>query len=78
MGKKVIALPASGGTARRFHDRARRYPRLRAWMAQEAFAALDACADPGKLAADAGNHQRPGEEFTEFDTSMANLNKLIN
>ena len=64
MGKKVIALPASGGTARRFHDRARRDPRLRAWMAQEAFAALDACADPGKLAADAGMHDRPGEEFT--------------
>ncbi len=64
MGKKVIALPASGGTARRFHDRARHDPRLRAWMAQEAFAALDACADPGKLAADAGKHDRPGEEFT--------------
>jgi hypothetical protein len=63
-GQEVIALPGSGGAARRFHDRARRDPRLRTWMAQEAFAALDACADPGKLAADAGKHHRPGEEFT--------------
>jgi SLOG cluster4 family len=66
MGKKVIALPASGGTARRFHDQARHDPRLHAWIPGEAFAALDALADPDRLAIAAGKHGRPGEEFARI------------
>jgi hypothetical protein len=66
MDKKVIALPASGGTARCFHDHARRDPRLRAWIPEQAFAALDALAHPAKLAAAAGKHDRPGEEFARI------------
>jgi len=66
MGKKVIALPASGGTARRFHDQAGRDPRLRAWIPEEVFIALDASADPAQLTATAGKHGRPGEEFARI------------
>ena len=66
MDKKVIALPASGGTARRFHDHARRDPRLRAWIPEQAFAALDALAGPAKLPAAAGKHDRPAEEFARI------------
>jgi hypothetical protein len=66
MGKKVIALPASGGTARRFHDQARRDPRLRTWIPEPAFAALDALADPAGLAGPTGKHNRPGEEFARI------------
>jgi hypothetical protein len=53
MGKKIIAMPASGGTARRFHDQARRDPRLRTWISAASFAALDVTAQTA----------RPGEEF---------------
>lgn len=48
MGKKIITLPSSGGTARRFHQQADRDKRLRSWMADEHFAALGACGDPGE------------------------------
>jgi hypothetical protein len=43
MNKRVVALPASGGTARSFFERARGDPRLRSWMSDETFAALDSC-----------------------------------
>lgn len=48
MNKPVIALPASGGTARRFYHQAARDHRLRAPLDEERFAALNACADPGE------------------------------
>lgn len=48
MGKTIIALPASGGTARRFYHQAARDHRLRAPLDDEQFAALNACADPGE------------------------------
>ncbi|MBO2455438.1 hypothetical protein J4573_50755 [Actinomadura barringtoniae] len=48
MGKKVIALPSSGGTARRFYHQAARDQRLRAWMSDEQFAALNACVVAGE------------------------------
>ncbi|MEV8635528.1 hypothetical protein AB0395_28095 [Streptosporangium sp. NPDC051023] len=41
MSKKVVALPTSGGTARRFYERACTEPHLRSWMCQEDFTALD-------------------------------------
>jgi SLOG cluster4 family len=66
MGKKIIALPACGGAARRFHDQARRDPRLRTWIPEEAFAALDALTDPAQLPATAGKHGRAGEEFARI------------
>lgn len=48
MGKPVIALPASGGTARRFYHQAARDHRLRASLDEKLFASLNACADPGE------------------------------
>jgi hypothetical protein len=48
MGKKIIALPCSGGTARRFYHQAARDERLRSWMADEYFTALNACGDPAE------------------------------
>ncbi|GAA1791358.1 hypothetical protein [Actinomadura chokoriensis] len=48
MGKPIIALPASGGTARRFYHQAARDHRLRGPLDDEQFAALNACADPGE------------------------------
>lgn len=48
MGKKIIPLPSSGGTARRFYHQASRDRRLRSWMADKHFAALNACDDPGE------------------------------
>lgn len=63
MGKNVIAFPASGGAARRFHDQARHDPRLHAWMPDETFAALEALAGPAQSASAAGKHGRPAEEF---------------
>jgi hypothetical protein len=66
MGKKVIAMPASGGTARRFHDQARRDPRLCAWIPGKVFDALDASSDPARFAATAGKDDRPGEEFARI------------
>lgn len=66
MGKKIIALPASGGTAMRFHDQARRDPRLRAWIPGQAFAALEVLAVPAGLTATAGKRGRPGEEFARI------------
>ncbi|GAA2619316.1 hypothetical protein GCM10010411_63820 [Actinomadura fulvescens] len=48
MGKRVIPLPCSGGTARRFYHQAARDKRLRQWMADDHFAALNACDDPGE------------------------------
>ncbi|WP_125620909.1 hypothetical protein [Actinomadura sp. WAC 06369] len=47
MGKAVIALPASGGAARRFYTRAARDERLRA-MSEEQFTALGAGDDPAE------------------------------
>jgi len=43
MNKRVVALPSSGGTACSFFERARSDPRLRSWMSDEMFAALDSC-----------------------------------
>jgi hypothetical protein len=48
MGKPIIALPASGGTARRFYHQAARDHRLRDPLDDEQFADLNACADPGE------------------------------
>lgn len=46
--KKIIAFPASGGTARRFYHQAIRDRRLCSWMSSEHFTALNTCADPGE------------------------------
>jgi hypothetical protein len=48
LGKKLIAFPASGGTARRFYQQATRDRRLCSWMSSERFAALNVCEDPGE------------------------------
>ncbi|WP_217919280.1 hypothetical protein [Actinomadura sp. BRA 177] len=48
MGKPIIALPASGGTARRFYHQAARDHRLRDPLDDEQFTDLNACADPGE------------------------------
>lgn len=48
MVKKIIPLPSSGGVARRFYQQAARDKRMRSWMADEDFAALNACSDPGE------------------------------
>lgn len=45
MGKRVIALGLTGGTARRFHEHARSDVSLRAWLTDDRFAAFDACRD---------------------------------
>lgn len=66
MGKKVVALPASGGTAQHFHDRVRREPHLRAWIPDDSFTALDACTGSGQFSGDAGNYERLGEEFARI------------
>ncbi|WP_157433038.1 hypothetical protein [Actinomadura rifamycini] len=48
MGKPVIALPASGGAARRFYNRAARDERLRTVLSDEHFAALRVGDDPAE------------------------------
>lgn len=48
MGTPIMALPCSGGTARRFYQQAARDQRLRGPLSDEQFAALNACADPGE------------------------------
>lgn len=45
MQRRVVAVPASGGAARAFHELARQNPPLRTWMTEDQFAALDACQD---------------------------------
>jgi len=66
MGKRIIALPASGGTALRFHRRASRDPRLRAWLSDEEFALLDASANLESLAGEAEGSDRAGEQFVRM------------
>ncbi|MEV3921134.1 hypothetical protein [Actinomadura coerulea] len=66
MGKPVIALPASGGTARRFYHQAARDHRLRASLDEERFAALNACADPGE------DFVRIVEQLISNDSGAAN------
>lgn len=66
MGKRLIALPASGGTALRFHRRACRDPRLRAWLSDEEFALLDASANIDSLASEAEGSDRAGEQFARL------------
>lgn len=48
MNKKIIPLPGSGGAARRFYRQAAEDRRARSWMADEHFAALHTCHDPGE------------------------------
>ncbi len=48
MGKRVLPLPASGGSARRFYRQARDDMRLRAWLTDDDFAELDARDDPAE------------------------------
>lgn len=43
MEKKIIAMPTSGGTARRFYNQVQHDPLLRRWMANDLFAALGSC-----------------------------------
>lgn len=45
MGKRVLPLPASGGTAARTYQRLRRQRPLRAWIRDEDFTALEDCGD---------------------------------
>ncbi|RFU40212.1 hypothetical protein DZF91_18205 [Actinomadura logoneensis] len=48
VGKKVIPLPGSGGTARRFYHRAAQDPRLRSWISEQDFTALNVTTDPAE------------------------------
>ncbi|UGQ13703.1 hypothetical protein LO772_08940 [Yinghuangia sp. ASG 101] len=43
--RRVVAVPASGGAARAFHELARQNPSVRTWMTEDQFTALDACRD---------------------------------
>jgi hypothetical protein len=45
LGKRVVALAPTGGTARRFHERARSDTSLRAWLTDDQFTAFDGCRD---------------------------------
>jgi hypothetical protein len=47
-GKKIIPLPCTGGTARRFYRLAERDRRLRAWIDDEHFARLGRCGEHGE------------------------------
>lgn len=48
IGKKVIPLPSSGGTARRFYHRAAQDLRLRSWIPDEHFTILNTTTDPAE------------------------------
>ncbi|MQA26612.1 MAG: hypothetical protein GEU94_14360 [Micromonosporaceae bacterium] len=78
MSKKVVALPASGGTARRFHDRAKRDTRLRAWLTDDRFALLDRCTDAGQFTDDSGDAlDSLAEEFTKIVEDLITDNQGV-
>jgi SLOG cluster4 family len=72
MRKRIIALPSSGGTARRFFNRARTDPRLRSWMSEETFAALDALAAQQPISATVEDFASIIEHLLTHETGASN------